>query len=98
MKKSMILLDRNRELKFFKKVFKTCLDTVLKMGELSLLSDFLIILSFNLNKLSEERKMVPDSTEQSRRRPKHVTLTRLRCTWNIENSQDYIPWTSFTYG
>ncbi|KZR96346.1 Uncharacterized protein APZ42_009366, partial [Daphnia magna] len=40
----------------------------------------------------------PDSTVQSQRRPKHVTLRRLRCTWNIADSQVYMPWTSFTYG
>ncbi|EFX65072.1 hypothetical protein DAPPUDRAFT_117578 [Daphnia pulex] len=40
----------------------------------------------------------PDSTVQSQRRLKHVTLRRLRCTWNIADSQVYIPRTSFTYG
>jgi hypothetical protein len=40
----------------------------------------------------------PDSTVQSHRRPKHVTLRRLRCTWHIADSQVYIPRTSFTYG
>ncbi|EFX67961.1 hypothetical protein DAPPUDRAFT_330561 [Daphnia pulex] len=39
----------------------------------------------------------PDSTLQSHRRPKHVTLRRLRCTWHIADSQVYIPRTSFTY-
>jgi hypothetical protein len=40
----------------------------------------------------------PDSTLQFHRRPKHVTLRRLGCTWHIAESQVYIPRTSFTYG
>jgi hypothetical protein len=43
-------------------------------------------------------RIIPDSTVQSQRRPKHVTLRRLRCTRNIADSQVYMPWTSFTYG
>jgi hypothetical protein len=44
------------------------------------------------------KDLSPDSTLQSHRRPKHVTLRRLGCTWHIADSQVYIPRTSFTYG
>ena len=43
-------------------------------------------------------EVIPDSTVPSQRLPKHVTLRRLRCPWNTENSQIDIPWMSFTYG
>jgi hypothetical protein len=60
---------------------------------------FVVInLTLQRNICCESTRYNPDSTLQSHRRPKYVTLRRLGCTWHIADSQVYIPRTSFTYG